>query len=77
MNSRACQIATKVVMDHGGPLNFQARRTRTMAHACCEGVGCDCPCHAGGMEQACYGNDPLPIITVYPPGAEPLEPTLA
>ena len=72
MPSRACQIATKVRMDVGGPLTVDAKRTATLAHACCEGTDCDCLCHAAAIEMTGYGNDPLPVLTHYPAGATPL-----
>jgi hypothetical protein len=40
MRSRACITASRI----SGP-EPATRRVATVAHGCCSGAGCDCPCH--------------------------------
>lgn len=68
MLSRACQIATDGLKRN----DATERRTRSIAHACCEGVGCECPCHRAEIELTCFREDPLPLISAQP-GSTPLE----
>jgi hypothetical protein len=55
--SRACQIASRIVQG-----DATARRIRTLAHACCEGAPCACPCHRGEVSLYGQGDDPLPVV---------------